>query len=175
MFKVVHYEAYRPGKRTVGSLRKCCVFFLFILSLHVLSVVFVGWMCSYWSVRRAQVASSLRWTINDPSASKLPERKRTWVYWAIIYPDPHPNLLLCERAEPSVADPGFPRRHSPTPKVGPQTSFFGHLFPKTAWNWKKMTTWNTISPRCWLVAMWWHHFATFDDIILNDLHILDFE
>ena len=39
----------------------------------------------------------------------------------------------------------------------------------------KMTTWNTISPRCWLIAMWWHHFATFDDIILNDLHILDFE
>ena len=23
--------------------------------------------------------------------------------------------------------------------------------------------------------IWWHHFATFDDIILNDLHILDFE
>ena len=34
---------------------------------------------------------------------------------------------------------------------------------------KKMTTWNTISPRCWLVAMWWHHFATFDDIILQHL------
>ena len=33
----------------------------------------------------------------------------------------------------------------------------------------KMTTWNTISPRCWLVAMWWHHFATFDDIILQHL------
>ena len=45
----------------------------------------------------------------------------------------------------------------------------------TALQKKKMTTWNTISPRCWLVAMWWHHFATFDDIILNDLHILDFE
>ena len=24
-------------------------------------------------------------------------------------------------------------------------------------------------PRCWLVAMWWHHFATFDDIILQHL------
>ena len=34
------------------------------------------------------------------------------------------------------------------------------------WN---MTMWNTISPRCWLVAMWWHRFATFDDIILQHL------
>ena len=34
---------------------------------------------------------------------------------------------------------------------------------------QKMTTWNTISPHCWLVAMWWHHFATFDDIILQHL------
>ena len=33
--------------------------------------------------------------------------------------------------------------------------------------------------RCYVVTsfcnIWWHHFATFDDIILNDLHILDFE
>ena len=36
---------------------------------------------------------------------------------------------------------------------------------------KKITTWNTISLRCWLVAMWWHNFATFDDIILQHLHL----
>ena len=45
------------------------------------------------------------------------------------------------------------------------------LMPNLSWRVlsQKMTTWNTISPRCWLVAMWWHHFATFDDIILQHL------
>ena len=38
---------------------------------------------------------------------------------------------------------------------------------------------STLLARCYVVTsfcnIWWHHFATFDDIILNDLHILDFE
>ena len=57
-----------------------CFFCSSCHDLHVVSAVFVRWMCSHWSVRCAQMASSLRSAINDPSASKLPERKRTWVY-----------------------------------------------------------------------------------------------
>ena len=38
---------------------------------------------------------------------------------------------------------------------------------------------STLLARCYVVTsfcnIWWHHFETFDDIILNDLHILDFE
>ena len=38
---------------------------------------------------------------------------------------------------------------------------------------------STLLARCYVVTsfcnIWWHHFATFDEIILNDLHILDFE
>ena len=61
MFKLVHYESYTPGKRTVGSLLECIlVFCSFCHDLYVPSAVYVRWMCSHWSVRRAQVASSLR-------------------------------------------------------------------------------------------------------------------
>ena len=38
-----------------------------------------------------------------------------------------------------------------------------------------MTTWNTILARCYVVTsfcnIWWHHFATFDDIILQNWHL----
>ena len=49
MFKVVHYESYTPGKRTVGSLRECFIFSCsFCHDLHVPSAVYVRWMFSHW-------------------------------------------------------------------------------------------------------------------------------
>ena len=38
----------------------------------------------------------------------------------------------------AVADPGFPRRGSPTPKVGALTYYLARFFLKIAWKWKNI-------------------------------------
>ena len=53
------------------------------------------------------------------------------------------------------------------------------VFPPSIKNDDVKHNFSTLLARCYVVTsfcnIWWHHFATFDDIILNDLHILDFE